>query len=149
MLSKQVLLEYCQTKLREREQEIILLIDQAKESLLKEQKSTAGDKHETSRALVQIEIDKHAKQLQQTQKLYKVLHLIAGSKKSDSIELGSVVKTSKGIYFLAVPLGSQKIENENVFFISLASPIGQALNGKKVGDSISFNGINQEVLDLA
>lgn len=126
-----------------------MLIDQAKESLLKEQKSTAGDKHETSRALVQIEIDKHAKQLQQTQKLYKVLHLIDASKKSESIELGSVVKTNKGIYFLAVPLGPQQVENQNVFFISLASPIGQALNGKKVGDSISFNGVEQEVLEIS
>ena len=56
------------------------------------------------------------------------------------VQLGSVVKTSNGTFFISIGLGKVTIDNETIFCISASSPIGQLLLSKKKGDTIKFNG---------
>ncbi|MDA3852933.1 MAG: hypothetical protein PF444_01630 [Bacteroidales bacterium] len=120
----------------------------AKESRDSDGKSSVGDKFETGRAMMQIEIQNKENQLGQTLGLKKVLSTINPKLSSDSVTLGSYVKTDKGNYFLSIPLGIMKSEFYDCMAISLASPLGRIFNASKVGDKVSFNGRGYEILEV-
>ncbi len=112
----------------------------AKESRDNETKSTAGDKYETGRAMVQFEIEKSNVQLNKAIQLKNELAQIDVNKKLNNVVFGSIVRTNQGNYFISIGLGTIIIEQETFYAISLASPIGKVLNRKKVGDKINFLG---------
>ena len=116
-----------------------------KEGLLTESNSSAGDKHNTSRAMMHLEEEKLRNQLSQFSKLNKVLHGINSSKPHEKIGLGSLINTNKGWLYLSIPLGKVKIESIDLMIISLASPIGQVLNDKRAGEVFNFNNVNWEI----
>ena len=88
----------------------ILRIEKAlkghKEGLLSESNSSAGDKHNTSRAMMHLEEEKLRNQLSQFSKLNKVLHGINSTSEHKQITLGSLVNTDKGWLYISVPLFS-------------------------------------------
>jgi len=110
------------------------------DSLNSETKSSAGDKHETGRAMLHLEREKSGTQLAAVQKLQKTLSKINISSPSTTSRLGSLVETSQGIYFLSISIGEISIDNKSYFAIATNTPIGKLLLGKKVGDSYTFNG---------
>lgn len=115
-------------------------IQSAKESRDNETKSSVGDKYETGRAMMQMELEKNRVQLNIALKLKNELEKINLHKKFDSVEYGSLVTTSNGIYFISIGIGKLEVENETVYCISLASPIGKILHNKKAGDTFKFQG---------
>lgn len=119
-----------------------------KEGLLAESTSSAGDKHNTSRAMMHLEEEKLRNQLSQFSKLNKVLHGLKPDKTHKDITLGSLVNTNKGWLYISVPLGKVKIELVDVMVISLASPIGQKLQGKKSGEKMKFNNVAWEIISV-
>ena len=119
-----------------------------KESLTTASESTAGDKHNTSRAMMHIEIEKFSKQLAQLLQLKKLIAKINPEKKTEVVTLGSLVETNNGWLSVTVPLGRVKVENEEIMVISLASPVGQALHGKKTGQSTHFNEKTWKVISV-
>ena len=123
-------------------------IASAKESRDNNTKSSAGDKHETARAMMQIELDNNQKQLNQNLMLKKELSKINLERSYTSVDFGSLVITNKGNYFISIGIGQVKIDNETHFVISLASPIGAILKDKKKGDIVTFNGNQIEILDI-
>ena len=122
------------------------VIESNKKDLLSETKSSAGDKHETGRAMIQLEMEKAGQQLTSVNVMKEVLSKISIDKTSELICLGSLIYTSKANYFLAISTGKITIDNKDYFVISAQSPIGRQLLGKKVGDCISFN--NAEILEI-
>ncbi len=112
----------------------------AKESRNSDTKSSAGDKHETSRALAQIEIDKLEMQLEKTLILEKELQSIQLNKKYDKVEMGGLVITNQENYFISIGIGKIEVNDKIYYAISMNSPIGEVLKFKKVGEKISFNG---------
>ena len=112
----------------------------AQESANGEGKSSAGDKYETARAMGQIDRDMFARQYEQALSERKVLDRIVESNKHSNVGLGSLVKTTAGFFFIAVSVGKIVVDGENVMAVSLASPIGQLLKGKKEGESFLFLG---------
>lgn len=119
------------------------LIASAKESRDSDTKSSMGDKYETSRAMLHIEIGKNEAQLNSTLKLKNELSRINPDIKSCIVEFGSVVITNNGKYFISVAVGKLNINHELYYSISLASPIGKALQGKQTGDVVDFR--NREI----
>ncbi len=114
-------------------------ISAAQSDANKETKSSAGDKHETGRAMAQLETENNSKHLTEAKKLNAVLSQIDPGKKNTSIELGAFVKTNLGNYFIAISAGKTHLFGDEVYLISPASPIGQHFLGKKEGDTVSFN----------
>lgn len=110
------------------------------ESRNNDTKSSAGDKYETGREMTQIELNKLETQLVKTKLLLSDLLKADVLKTYSNIDFGAIVYTDKENYFLSIPYGKVKIENEEFFAISMASPIGSLLKGKKTGEIISFNG---------
>ena len=124
-------------------------IEKLNESLGSETKSTAGDKHETGRAMIQLEREKLGRQLLEAEKTKVIFERIPSKYNSTStIGLGSLVRTDSTIYFMAISAGRFVEDGDEVFCISVATPIGKLLLGKSLGDVISFNGVNQKVLEV-
>ena len=107
-------------------------------------KSSAGDKFEISRALMQTEYDKIHNQLLILKNQLRAIKAISLSDKKKKVGVGSFIKTNKSFYFISIGLGKQIIDNNAINIISLSSPIGKLLNNKKKGDKIVFN--NKEEL---
>jgi len=108
-------------------------------SLTSETKSSAGDKHETGRAMLQLEIEKAGQQLKSVTTMQEVLSKINLTKKSQKAGLGSLVITDKATYFLAISLGAITINQKIYTVVSLQSPLGKGLFGKSLGDEMNFN----------
>ncbi|HEX9601296.1 MAG TPA: 3-oxoacyl-ACP synthase [Mariniflexile sp.] len=113
-------------------------INEIQESLTSETKSSAGDKHETGRAMLQLEREKAGNQLAEIQKTKENLSKIPISNTSEFIGLGSVVYTNKSNYFIAISAGELKVDNDVFYAISPHTPIGQLLMGKTVGNAVVF-----------
>lgn len=139
MPTKQQFNDFCLAFVDGRISRIEKHIKDIQESLSSETKSSAGDKHETGRAMLQLEREKLGQQLAEAEKMKQVLAKIAPIRNLTSIGLGSWVKTSKADYFLAISAGEFKYDDESVFCISAATPIGQLLMGKSLGDTFVFN----------
>ncbi|RAW01403.1 GreA/GreB family elongation factor [Pseudochryseolinea flava] len=109
-----------------------------------ETKSSAGDKYETGRAMIHLEMEKLSSQLEEFIKSKKTLEQIDLQKRSDTVQQGAVILTDDSHYFLSVSLGQLRVGDKSFFCISPASPVGQALLGKKKGDVVSFR--NQRIV---
>jgi len=142
---KILLLEHINKLLDERIETAKRSILSARESRDSDTKSSAGDKYETGREMVQQEMDKYQLQLSNTRALKNDLSRMKPEEKHDQVGFGSLVVTSCGNYFISVPIGKISIQPEDVYCISMASPVGRLLNGKKEGEQFLFRGKNQAV----
>lgn len=118
------------------------------ESLLNDSKSSAGDKHETARAMAQIELEQAGKQLNEIEKLiqnFKQLNFDS----SEQIKLGSLLETENAYFFLSIALGKIEIFSKPVYCIGIQAPITQAILGKKVNDSFTFNQQKSTILSIS
>lgn len=115
-------------------------------ALTSETKSTAGDKHETGRAMLQIEREKLGKQLAEAEKMKAVLQKVNPSKSIDQVALGALVVTEKQCYYIAISAGKYSGLDKPTYCISAATPIAKLLLGKKAGDSFTFNNIHNTIL---
>lgn len=146
---KPQLYEYCTSYISERILHAQQAIRSAQESANDDTKSSAGDKYETGRAMMQQEIEKHTVQLAEAQRLKLVLGHIHPSKAYPRIQAGSLVQTSQGIFYLSISIGRHIIADQAIFIISTISPIGALLLGKQAGDQFSFNGNVFMISDVA
>ncbi len=115
-------------------------ITSAKDSRNNDTKSSAGDKYETGREMMQIEIEKNEVLLNQTAKQRKELTRIDISKVFTKVAFGSIIVTDKGTYFISIGIGKIQIDDQICYAISLASPFGGLLKDKGVGDEVQFQG---------
>jgi len=129
----------CKAIIEERELSYKNAIKMAQEAVGSESKSTAGDKHETGRAMAHLEQEKNSYQLKETQNLLQTISRIDYSKIYTTAVLGSVINTNKGSFFLSVSAGKITVNNELFFAVSLQSPIGLAMANLKNGDSFKVN----------
>jgi len=137
---KQQLFEFCQEYVSGRTKRIQNNIKNIQESLTTETKSSAGDKHETGRAMLQLEREKLGQQLLEAERMSIVLSRISISLKTNAVVLGSLIKTSKRDYFLAISAGAYEGTAKPIYCISRVSPIGKLLLGKSIGDVVDFDG---------
>ena len=135
---KTALLVACNQFVVEKETTILQVIASNKNDLFSETKSSAGDKHETGRAMIQLEMEKASQQLTVVKEMKEILQRLKIDRVSEKIKLGSLVKTTKGTYFLAISVGRVKIKEETYFVVSTNSPIGSQLLGKTIGESVPF-----------
>jgi transcription elongation GreA/GreB family factor len=113
-----------------------------------ETKSSAGDKYETGRAMMQQESDRNMAQLNETNKLMAALKQVSINGTSKKVETGSLVITKDARFFLAISAGTLTINNQTYFAVSSASPIGLKLKGQKAGDQFSLNGKNYTIEEV-
>lgn len=142
---KTQLLQLCTTSLDTRLQSVLAVIEDIKQSLQSETKSSAGDKHETGRAMLQLEREKAGHQLAEIEKTKQILSKINTELTYKNIGLGSVVYTTTSNYFISISAGEFEVENKTFYAISANTPIGQLLLGKSVGDVINFRNLEFKI----
>ncbi|WP_046755211.1 3-oxoacyl-ACP synthase [Kordia jejudonensis] len=135
---KEELYNECLAIVNERQANIQRNFSSIQEAMLSETKSSAGDKHETGRAMLQLEREKLGNQLAEIQKVKEILFKIDQTAQVFQGCLGSVVYTSQANYFISVSVGEIMVHNEKFYAIATNTPIGKLLLGKKVGDTITF-----------
>jgi hypothetical protein len=148
MSIKQQVYHHCLGLLQNKQKVLEDALKQALESGNQDSKSSAGDKHETAKAMLQLEQEKLAKQIQTIEQQTALLYQYAPATKHSSVVSGSLVQTNRGYFYIAVGLGKLSIDNINCFAISAQSPIGQVLLNKQVNDRIVFNQIEYAILEI-
>ena len=145
MSFKPELYQMCHHLLDERIARSEQLIKEAQKAANQESKSSVGDKYETGRAMMMLEREKGETQLLELLKLKKVLNQINPEKISEVCELGSLIHTTTGYFYLAISLGKITLNNKDIFVLSQVSPLGRFIEGKKKGDTFSFNSQSVEI----
>lgn len=118
------------------------------DALTSETKSSAGDKHETGRAMIQLEREKLGRQLAELERTQQVLFKVPRNTNGETIGVGNLVVTNTFTYYIAISAGECKVDGQSVYCISAATPIGQLLNGKSVGQHFDFKGKTTAILKV-
>lgn len=146
MLSlKKELYGQCLKYVKQRMDAAELAIDEAQKASNDDTKSSAGDKYETGREMMQQETDRNLAQLTEANKLKVALNAVNFGSITDVADTGSVIKTDNGNFYLAISAGVLEANSEKYFAVSSASPIGQMLRGKKKTDEFALNGTHYRV----
>ncbi|MEO5572520.1 MAG: hypothetical protein ABIT08_10335 [Bacteroidia bacterium] len=111
-------------------------------------KSSAGDKHETSRAMMQLEYEKINRQLDELLRQKNGLEKIDIGQVSPKIINGSLIKTNNGYLFLSVAIGKITVDDKIVMVVSSQSPVGLKILGKKTGDTVEVNKIKYLIEEI-
>ncbi|TXK78581.1 transcription elongation factor [Mesonia sp. K4-1] len=145
---REELLRSCHTYVNERILRLEASVRDLEHDLGNETKSSAGDKYETSREMINAEISQLERQLKEFKKLKGILSLPQLQKASTAIQLGSIVITNAANYFVAIPVGEVNIDKEKFYAIGINSPMAQLLNGKQKGDVFTFREKEVKILDV-
>jgi hypothetical protein len=123
-------------------------IDQAQQSANQEEKSSAGDKYETGRAMGHLQKDMHARQLAESMKELAALHSVRTDMLYSAAGPGAFVQAEGIAFFIAAGLGRQQHEGQTILFLSPQAPLAKVLQDKKQGDDIAFLGRNVRILEI-
>ncbi len=145
---KKGLLKACFYEVERKRETIDQIIRSNRQALESETKSSAGDKHETGRAVLQLEMEKASQQFSIIDQMNETLKRISPDKVTKSIVLGSVVQTNGFNYFISVSLGKISFKNDDYYVVSARSPIGKELIGRKCDETLAFNGKTIHILDV-
>lgn len=145
---KEQLLKHCQDTVHEQINGAKRGIKFADEAVKSETKGSAGDKHETGRAMIHLEKEQHIRRLNEALANERALQGIDPSKTCSEISEGAVVHTSTGNYFIAISTEKISLQGKTYLPISLSSPLGEEIEGCEAGDIVSFRDKNIKILDI-
>lgn len=146
---KPKLYQLCADQIRQRISDAETAIAEARKASENDTKSSAGDKYETGRAMMQQEIDLNSRQLLEARKQQAQLQQINCDSEHTVAQAGSLVETNQGNFYLAVGAGAFFIDQKQYYTISLASPIGLQIRGKCAGASFKLNGKEFKILKVS
>ena len=138
MFPKSKIVSHCSDQIKNKLDRLNQDYQKLTESIASETKSSAGDKYETGREMMNQEKNKLLDQIGQLRKQSDALKKINQAGKINSVQFGALVNTNQATYLMATPLGKITYEGEVIFVISMTSPIAQQLKGLKAGDSATW-----------
>ena len=124
-------------------------LNDLKESSSNETKSTAGDKHETALAMLQIEQKNVNQQLKEALDQKILLEQVNSAVSKQEAGSGALLKTNRGYLFLSIALGKIIVDGVAIIAISPRSPLGQKLIGLKVDNTAEINGIQYMIESIS
>ncbi|HRG88784.1 MAG TPA: hypothetical protein PLW44_07155 [Chitinophagales bacterium] len=145
---KQQLHALCMQQIEQRIATASEAMNMANSSANDETKSSAGDKYETTREMIQQEIDKLSAAIAEAVAQKQLLELISTQRIHDTVQSGSIVETDKNVFYISVAAGAIIIDNKKYLAISPSSPIGNKMIGLKQGDDFVFNNIKQTIISV-
>lgn len=145
---KNRLKEFCREVIEHRMAFTRELMNAAQLAANAEEKSSVGDKYETSRAMNQLDKDMHARQLIAHQAELARLVAIRVDVLRQAVVPGSCVLCGGNLFFVAAGLGRQLVDNQAVIFLSPQAPIAKLLMGKQQGDVVAIGGNEVRVMDV-
>jgi transcription elongation GreA/GreB family factor len=119
------------------------------ESILEEEKNSAGDKYETSRETMTQDLNSLEKQIKQSNLDLEELYRLQTIKDTPpTVQEGALVQLGTEWFLLAVSMGQVKVGDKSIFLLSKNSPLGELLVGKKKGEAIQFRGKSQSINEI-
>lgn len=141
---KKKLHQHCITIIQKRINAAKQSMQNAQAAANNEEKSSAGDKYETSRAMSHLEKDMHARQLAANQNEIAVLLAVACNKIHTSVTTGSIVDCNGLTFFIAAGLGKISFNGGTIYVLSPNASVAKSLLHKVAGNKITFN--NKEII---
>ena len=148
MLKQKIYNHYLQI-LNEKINALQKVLNDLKESGANETKSTAGDKHETALAMLQIEQANTRAQLKEVIDQKILFEKIDPSISAVAVVNGSLIKTDRGYLFLSVAGGKAIVDGKAVIALSPQSPLGTKLMGLRVNEIANVNNIRYVIEAIA
>ncbi len=145
---KQILFKKCTDYVDVRIENALNALNSAGESVTSETKSSSGDKHETGRAMAQIEQEKASQMLSEANNLKLFLDKIDPKIISKHVIVGSLVITNLGNYYISIAAGKILIDEKIYYAISSKSPLGSKLIGETINSTFIFNGNNYQIQEI-
>jgi hypothetical protein len=124
-----------------------MIVDLTEDSL-NDAKGSAGDKHETGLAMMHLEQEKLNRKLLEVLDTQNKFLKIDYSIVSKQVILGSLIEANDTFFLMAVALPKIEVDGKFVFGMSPQSPLGELFMGKKINESIIFNGKNYSILSI-
>lgn len=146
---KQKLYAACEASLERRLSDVKAALAEAQEAANQETKSSAGDKHETGRAMMQLETEKLSHQLKEILNEQQTLKMIRPEHINQVVDKGALVITNHLKLYIAISAGRLIIEGKEFYAISINTPLGLALKEKKAGESVTFQNKTHEILQIS
>ncbi len=113
-----------------------------------ETKSSAGNKYETTREMIEQEIEKHSSAMAEAVKQKQLLQQVGTVNRHEKIQPGSVVITDKNNFYIAISAGALMVEEKRYLAISPSSPIGIQMIDKHTGDTFAFNNTTHVIKEV-
>jgi transcription elongation GreA/GreB family factor len=145
---KHALKEACIEIIHERILHIEQAMLEARESANSEEKSSAGDKYETSRAMGHLAQEMQSKQLEDAKQELDLVNRLNATVVYTSVSTGAVIISSDFIFYISLGLGNTEMNGHKITLLSPKAPIATLLYQKKKGESFVFNGKTIEILDV-
>lgn len=145
---KKLIYDYCFQFLKENEVLFTKELAELTSGAENDSKSSSGDKHETARAMMQLEHEKISRQKELITAQIELLNRIDLSTNAVKIALGSFVKTDHGSFFISVPIGKIQVDKLTCYVISPQSPLGVQLLSARIGETIELNGNRFKILSF-
>lgn len=123
-------------------------IDNAQAAANGEEKSSAGDKYETGRAMGHLEKDMYSRQQSENMKDLDQLQKINTNVVYTTAQAGAFVRCKDYSFFIATGLGKQEINGKLVFFLSPQAPLAKLLLNKGVGERFVFNKREEVIVEV-
>ena len=132
---KDLLFNHCENHINTKLKNYLKIDQELFKSLNEETKSSAGDKHETTRAMIQIEREKNSKRIKEIENSKKQL-IVIKSVQLDNLKVspGSIIFTSNNNYFISISSEIYSSDNNKIYCVSTNTPIAKSYLGKKIGD---------------
>ena len=110
-----------------------------KESLGAESKSSAGDKHETGRAMIHLEQERVQDTVGRLEHMRGILvQRAAHDKAIQRVSPGALVETTGPWVLVGVPLGKVQLPNALVLCVGAEAPLAQQWHGAQPGDQVAL-----------
>src|SRR5580704_8651320 len=97
-------------------------MNEAQEAANSEEKSSAGDKYETGRAMGHLQKDMHAQQLAVAVQDLALLKSVPTDNYYREGASGAVLEAGEMVLFISVGLGKQSVEGRAIIFLSPQAP---------------------------
>lgn len=136
---KMRLLQQCTAIIQQRISAIATAITNAQAAANAEEKSSAGDKYETGRAMGHLEKDMQSRQLAANQKELAALFSVDCSVIHPAVAKGSFIRCPTVSFFIAAGLGKIIFEENTIYLLSPEAPLAKLIYNKKQGELINFN----------
>ena len=146
LLFKQALKDACIKLLYKRMAHIEQAILEARESANSEEKSSAGDKYETSRAMGHLAQEMQSKQLEEAKQELNQINRLNTVSLFTSVATGAVIVCTDFIFYISLGLGQVEVDGQKVTLLSPKAPIALMLLQKKAGDTFVFNKKTMDIL---
>ncbi len=110
-------------------------------------KSSMGDKYETGREMLQQEINNLQRQLNEVSvKQISVQKITA--EPSAKVQSGALVKTDKGLFYIAASVGEVVSDNCKIMTVSPESPLVKAMAGLGKGQEFFVNTVSHQIEEI-